>query len=353
MVNARFLTQPITGVQRFAIEISKELKKIGENIIFVSPYNIIDKELANELDTKIIGNRTGHSWEKIDLLLFLHQNNKPFLVNLCNSSPLLYFNQILTLHDMAVFENPSWFSRTFRILYKIMIPIIAKTSRRIITVSEFSKKEIIKYLGISATNIDVIHNGVTECICKQEFYNPQFGNYILCVGSIEPRKNLLNLIKAFKQAIVPKDYKLVIVGGKNKLFRLDNLQIPFNDSLIERIKFTGYVNDEQLSYLYKNAQVFIYPSLYEGFGIPPLEAMLHSCPTIVSNISSLPEICGSASLYVNPIDANDIASKLSQLVQNRNSLKENLIENGKRQVAKYSWEKSALKLYTIIQTQLS
>lgn len=352
-VNARFLTQPITGVQRFAIEICKELQRIDRNILFVTPSNILHKEIAKLLNASIIGFNEGHVWEKIDLPIYLKSHGSPLLVNLCNTSPLFYVNQITTIHDMAVFECPNWFSKKFRILYKFSYPYIVKNSKKVITVSHFSKKEIIKYLSVNADQIEVIYNSInhfTEPFILDE-NTIKNNKYILCVGSVEPRKNLISVIKAF-QKLTFLSYKLIIVGGKNKLFNSLNLGEIIDPANLDRIVFTGYLSDVELIQLYKNASIFLYPSLYEGFGIPPLEAMLYGCPTIVSNKASLPEVCGNASLYVDPLDIRDIASKLTTLIENKGGIREGLIQKGRIQSAKYSWEKSAQQLHAIIQRYL-
>lgn len=353
IINARFLTQAVTGVQRFAVEICRELKKIDSDIIFLSPSNISNVELAEEFSAKIIGKKTGHYWEKVELPFYLNKYyNGALLVNLCNSAPIFYKKQIITLHDVAVYKNSQWFSKSFELLYKIMTPLIVKTALKVVTVSNYSKQEIIKYLGISPAKIEVVGNSVSHLKITdfQNQSNP-YGNYILCVGSLEPRKNITNLIDAFLLSSIPKDYKLVIVGGKNKLFNTLKLDQRIDADDESRIVFTGYVTDEELSVLYGNAKVFFYPSLYEGFGIPPLEAMLHHCPVIVSNTSSLPEVCGDAALYVNPYDVSDMALQLTQLISDYEPIKTRLHNEADIQLSKYSWEKSAEKLYSIIQNQ--
>lgn len=347
-INARFLTQPVTGVQRFAIEMCKELVKNNLQIQLIAPNNIISKVLAKELGVKIIGSRTGHMWEKIDLPLYLLTQKSPLLINLCNTSPLFYKNQFVTIHDMAVFENPHWFSKKFSLFYKLMYPLMIFGSKKVLTVSNFSKQEILKYLNIDPSKVEVIYNSVDHFkINEKEIKLNIYGKYLLCVGSVEPRKNLLSVIKAF-QVLNLSDYKLVIVGGKNKLFNVLQLSEIISNEFHDKIIFTGYVSDEELSTLYINAVVFIYPSLYEGFGIPPLEAMKHGCVTMVSNSSSLPEICGNASFYINPTNNEEIVEKLKFLVENE-GLKTTLINQGYSQVLKYSWRKSAQNLLSIIE----
>ncbi|BEO70113.1 hypothetical protein SMQE32_09320 [Serratia marcescens] len=140
-INARFLTQDLTGVQRFAESISISLSKIRNDLVFVSPDNIKRKDVAEQLNVKVVGNHTGHYWEQIELPGFLKSNDNPLLVNLGNTSPVRYNNKISTLHDITYKKYPKSYSLKFRLLYDIIIPRVLKTSSALITVSDFSKKK--------------------------------------------------------------------------------------------------------------------------------------------------------------------------------------------------------------------
>ncbi len=343
-INARFLTQKITGTQRFAIEISKRIIKYltSTQIEFLAPRNIINRKLAKSFNPKLFGIFKGHLWEQIDLPIYLRNTNDSLLLNLTNTGPLFYRNQIITIHDLAFLRYPQWFSKAFYSYYKFLIPKIAKNSKKIITVSEFSKKELITLLDIPEEKIEVVYNGVSELFK----YNPnqRKENFILAVSSLDPRKNFKRLILAFKELNL-QDYKLVIVGSENKIFR--NSEIKTLIKQIPNIEFTGYISDEKLIQLYQKATLFIYPSLYEGFGLPPLEAMACGTPVIVSNTASLPEICGSAAYYVNPYDKNDIAKGIKTLLENKR-LQKDLVQKGLQHVKKFNWDKSAIKITNII-----
>ena len=304
-------------------------------MIFVAPYDIIDTVLANELNVTIVGTNKGVVWEQIDLPRYLAKNDSPLLINLANVAPLFYSNQIVTIHDLAFKVNPFWFSKKFVWFYNFLIPRIAKKARGVFTVSNFSKQEIIKYLHINEEKISVIYNSITDFPAEENKGN-KYGNYLLAVGSIDKRKNISGIIAAFDH-LKNKKIKLLVAGDYNPIFKNKD-----NDGLKNhsQIKFLGRVDDVELRNLYQNAMLFIYPSLYEGFGIPPLEAMSYNCPTIVSDIGSLKEVCGDASLYIDPNSAEDIAEKIEVLV-NDAALRNTLIEKGKLNIKKYSWEKSA------------
>jgi len=342
LVNSRFLTQKITGTQRYAIEISKQLSRLLK-CIFLVPRDILHKELASSLQVKTIGRLTGHLWEQIELPAYIKKQKNPLLINLINTAPLLLKNQIVTIHDLAFLRYPKWFSKRFYYFYRFLIPRIVVTSKKIITVSEFSKKEIVSILEVPEEKVDVIYNAVSE----KFKYNPSIRkqNYILTVSSLDPRKNLRNLILAFKKANLKK-YKLIIIGSKNKVFA--DVKIKTLIKEVSNVEFTGYVSDEKLIKLYQQAKLFVYPSLYEGFGIPPLEAMACGTPAVVSNVTSLPEIYGDAAYYVNPYDVNDIARGIYTVLKDEN-LQMELIRRGLERVKLFSWENSAKKLLRIVE----
>ncbi len=342
VVNARFLTQKITGTQRFAIEISKRLKKLLPSVKFVAPHNILHKDLAEELETNVIGNTTSHLWEQITLPRYLKAAGNPILINLVNTAPLFYKKQIVTIHDLAFLRNPKWFSKTFYLYYRFLIPKIVKNSQKILTVSYFSKNEIMELLHIPQTKIEVIYNAVDV---KFHFNpNAKKKKYILTVSSIDPRKNLKNLILAYKK-LSPKDYKLIIAGSKNKIFNNTDFREAING--VPGIEFTGHVNDKKLVKLYQEATLFVFPSLYEGFGLPPLEAMACGTPVIVSKTASLPEVCGDAAYYVDPHDPDNIAKGIKDVLYNK-ELQNQLIAKGFARVKMFEWKNSVEKLLKII-----
>ncbi|MBA65644.1 MAG: glycosyl transferase family 1 [Candidatus Marinimicrobia bacterium] len=339
VINARFLTQRITGVQRYAIEISKELLKLNKNISVISPKNIIQHDIAKKLNVKCIGKLKGHLWEQITLPIYLNKKNNPILLNFCNTAPLFYKNKIITLHDIAFKIYPENFSFLFQKYYNFIIPKLLLSSKQIFTVSEFSKNEILRHYNF-VKDVKVIYNACNENFKPKKKTNQK--KYILAVSSITKQKNFRSLIDAFK-LIENKNINLYIVGKINK--NLIDEQLPTD--MEKNIQFFEDINDFELINLYSNAEALIHPSYYEGFGIPPIEAMACGCPTIVSNKSSLPEICGDASLYIDPIDINDIQKKINFIINDKNAAND-LIIKGFKQVNKYSWEYSATKMLKII-----
>lgn len=222
----------------------------------------------------------------------------------------------------------------------------------IITGSYFTKEEIIQRVKCSPDKISVIYHGINHTIFHpngQKKFDGQ--KYILAVGSIEPRKNLKNLLLAYTQfeEAFKARYHLYLVGDKG----WNNDEII---SLIEGMKCwvhpTGFVNDEKLAEYYRNASIFVYPSFYEGFGIPPLEAMACGTAVVISNTSTLPEVCSDAALYCNPHDVNDIKEKI-EVVLSDEALRKELISRGLEHAKKFSWEKSAKEHLEIFQKVLA
>ena len=347
VINARFLTQPITGTQRFAIELCRALKPLLPDVVLWSPDNIMHKDIAEELDVQVVGRiRKGVVWEQVELPLLLHKQGNPLLVNLCNLAPLVYANNVVSILDLSFHLHPEWFSKKFSMLYNGLVPRTAAKARRVITISENSKNDIATHFHVPPANIDIIYPSVSDVFLNPPASRPAnpYGDYILAVSSIDPRKNFGGLIQAFKAGDFGQT-KILIVGSEHKVFADNQLkELIQGDS---RIIFTGYVTDEDLVGLYQHARVFAYPSFFEGFGIPPLEAMACGCPTLVANTTSLPEVCGEASVYVDPYNIDSIRAGLCTIL-NDNALRDKLIQKGYEQLTRFSWQRSAQDLARII-----
>lgn len=360
VVNARFLTQKVTGTQRFASNISRELKRLQPETVFLAPPAIDNQQLADELGVKIIGARTYRIyqklnlpanllWEQINLPLYLYRVNKPCLLNLVNMAPYLYKNNIITIHDLAFKLYPECFSSKFAALYNFFIPRLAKRARQIITVSQHSKSDICKYLNVSPDKITIVYNAVNMEPVSDSL-PPYPWPYILAVGALEPRKNISRLINAFNK--LPDDSLHLVIVGKSEPKVFSNSHGSKMEMCMQavnkksKIIFTGYLEDHKLTILYKHAICFCYPSLYEGFGLPPLEAQTQGCPVIVSDRASLPEVFGDSALYCNPEDINDIAEKLQTMVGDK-KLRAKLKLLGGVNCQRFDWRESAEKVYAL------
>ncbi|NMC29332.1 MAG: glycosyltransferase family 4 protein [Pelolinea sp.] len=352
--NGRFLTQYQTGVQRFAVELLNELNQFIEIhelpdyqfTCLVPPGNIESIHRWGNIQIKICGKLKGNLWEQLALPFYARNG---LLIDLCNIGPICHFNQIIVIHDASVFAIPKSYSRIFRLKYKFVYFFLSRIAKKIITVSQFSKKEISRFLQIPQEKIMVISEGCDhilriekdDAILKKISYNQD--PYFLAVGSNSIHKNLNIVVQAILQ-LKNNLPKLVIVGGDyTKVFR--NVDQIKN----EKILYLGYVTDEQLRSLYEHATAFIFPSLYEGFGLPPLEALACGCPAICSNRAAIPEICGDAVLYFNPQNIQEIKTQIDILLTNK-SLQTQLRKKGKEYAMQFTWHKTA---EMFIQTILS
>jgi glycosyltransferase involved in cell wall biosynthesis len=345
-VNGRFLTQRITGVQRFAREMTQASTENGfwnrADTSFVAPQ---DDALSSEfsgLSIRHTGCFKGHVWEQVDLPRVV---DDALLINLCNTGPVLKRRQIVVLHDAAVAVLPQNFTPAFRAWYQTMIRLYGRHAQIIGTVSCFSAGEITKYFGIPSGKIEIIPESGEHILREaaddslHRKFDLETDGYFLAVSSRTQNKNFEGIIKAVAQ-LPPLPFKFVIVGGSDaKVFSA----APMNGTGAVEV---GYASDAQLRALYERAACFVYPSFYEGFGLPPLEAMSCGCPVLVANGSSLPEICGAGATYCDPYDPGDIAKKLSLLLGSQAARNEARAA-GLARAKEWTWEKAARHLHEI------
>ncbi|HOY31100.1 MAG TPA: glycosyltransferase family 1 protein [Bacteroidales bacterium] len=335
-INGHFLTQKMTGIQRFSYELCKALTAGGAEVILLAPRKI-RKEY--QLKCRIIkfGLFSGVLWEQIEFPLYLLTRKKPLLVNFGSPGPLFYKNRIVTVHDITFYFHPEWFSKVYGTYYRLITPVFTRLSKKVITVSEFSKTEIQRWLSIPDEKFVIIHNAVSGTLTNNLSAKAlQKGRYILTVASLDPRKNLDTLVKAYENSGIAKDTKLVLAGRSSPLFNMKMSEEILANSV-------GYVPDNELASLYKNAMAFVYPSLYEGFGIPPLEAMSLGCPVVLSDIPVFREIFGDAACYVDPLSTDSISAGIVKVLSD-DAYRKELIRRGYQKALQYSWEKSAQKL---------
>ncbi|HAT4917687.1 TPA: glycosyltransferase family 4 protein [Serratia marcescens] len=346
-INARFLTQDMTGVQRFAEQISRSLNGIRNDIVFLVPDEKFKIEIDPSFEIKVIGKKHGHLWEQIDLPKYLKSIGSPPLLNLCSTAPLFYRNQIVTHHDITYKRYPESFSRQFRYIYNLIIPIMLKNSRKIITVSEFSKGEIAKAFNVEKEKISVVYNASSANFKSIDSGKQE--KYLLAVSSPNYHKNFHGMLKAFAMLDDKIEIKLKIIGRSADNF---NKQMYANaENTNSNIEFLGRVDDLELVKLYQNATAFVFPSFYEGFGIPPLEAQSCGCPVIASSSASIPEVLGTSALYFDPYKIDEIAKAMETIIGN-DTVREELIRLGFENTRRFSWEKSAQAVNKIISQYL-
>jgi glycosyltransferase involved in cell wall biosynthesis len=275
--------------------------------------------------------------------------------------PIRARKRLVTIHDVFHLAFLNMLTLQQKAYARLMFNASARLSHKIITDSEFSKSEIIRYTGIDAGKLRVVPCGIDKKTFKliedkeslqhiKLSYNlPE--QFILFVGNLKPHKNLTTLLKAFDILINEKavDCGLVIVGKKEGFISGDSdihKMIENSRSLRERVTLTGYIADKDVPVIYNLASVFVLPSLYEGFGLPPLEAMACGCPAIVSDIASIREVCGDAAYYVDPYDADHMAQGIYEVLSDE-TLRQYLKQKGAERSKLFSWEDSGGKLTNI------
>jgi glycosyltransferase involved in cell wall biosynthesis len=339
------------GIGTYLKELISNLKNLDFKIFLIVTSKLLkeEKELLKDFEI-IILNANIYSIKE-QLLL-------PFKIPKCDLFFSPHFNipifwirakkRVVTIHDvyhLAFFSKLSFFEKIYA---KFVIGKAIKLSDKIITVSNFSKDEILKYTKAERSNICVIYNGINFNFfreiddlnliknIKEKYDLPS--NYFLFVGNLKPHKNLLNLIKAFEDFVKENPtYYLVVVGKNNNLKNSFDIHkaIENNENLQSKIKIIGNATNQELLILYQLAKALVFPSYYEGFGYPPLEAMAMSCPVIASNTASIPEICKDGAVYIDPYEYKTIFLAMQNITKDEN-LKKELIIKGKETVKSYT-----------------
>ena len=344
-INGRFLTQPMTGVERYAYSICMALADSGRPFTVVCPKGPVLKEYdVSSLNIIHYGFGGSHFWEQCILPWFFVGKKDYQLLSLMGLGTILIRHKIMTIHDLSFFRFPSWFSRKYYWYYRFMTPLAARTSSHILTVSEFSKSEILHfYPFISDDKVSVVYNAINSKLFKKDNSVPAAKErFVLTVSSIDPRKNFARLLEAFNGI---KDVKLYIVGNYNRVFQKQ-------DGLLQDradVRFLGRASDRELLELYNQADCFVMPSLYEGFGLPPLEAMACGCPVLVSDIPVEREICADAASYFNPHSVEDIRRAICEQLECDDSTRNEQIGRGLVNVGRFSWLRSGTKIVEIVE----
>jgi glycosyltransferase involved in cell wall biosynthesis len=333
-VNGRFLGQRITGVQRQA--------RFSFSVL--TPPGTTSSLSLSTISVRQVGSLHGQLWEQLELA---RHAAGAMLLNLCNTAPLASRNMVATIHDASVYAVPEAYSTLFRSWYRFMFPRLGRRARQIVTVSEFSKRELERYTGVSSAGITVI-SGSGEHILAQpadprivERLSLRPRAYVVAVGSHSAHKNLRGIAEAARQ-LGTQGIDTVIAGGINT-------EVFSSRSAAEHthLRLAGYVSDAELRALYEHAGCLVYPSFYEGFGLPPLEAMSCCCPVVAARAASLPEVCGDAAVYCDPSDPSDIARTVQRVVSD-SALQEDLCRRGAERARRFSWSGAAKSMLNLL-----
>jgi glycosyltransferase involved in cell wall biosynthesis len=352
-INGRFLTQRVTGVQRYAREILSELDALlGDDAVaaraswrLVAPRGTPFPALTHVRCTHR-GRLSGHAWEQLELPWIAHDG---FLASFAPTGPCFKNNQVITVHDASVYRVPEAFSWQFRTWYRTVVGKVVRRSPRTMVVSRFAAREAQQWFGARPGRLDVVCEGWQHMLRFQaddsvlHEHGLARGRYVLAVSSPTPSKNFARIVDAVARlADVP--VRFVIAGAADsRVFSRG----PACEG--ERIACVGYVTDAQLRSLYEHAMCFVFPSKYEGFGIPALEAMGLGCPVVASAIEAVREVCGDAARYFDPSDGAELARIIRELSGSAEEL-ERLRERGRARAAAFSWREAARRSVEAILT---
>ena len=346
-INGRFLSQSLTGVQRYAAEMVKAMDRMlasGEaprplleaDWQLLAPPNATAAIDLKYIKTRKVGRQTGHAWDQVDLARAAWGGR---LISLANSGPVVHRNQLVVIHDAQVFRRPDFFSRSYLTLHRTLGYLLARRAS-IATVSDFSRRELADALRLTPAAIPVFSNSAEHFAATV----PDFGvierlglvphRFFLSVGSMTKNKNISLAIQAAKQLGRP-DIPLVVVGGdNNKVFSGGPTAGDAG------VVLAGRLTDHEIAALYSRATAFVFPSLYEGFGVPPLEAMLFGCPVITTTADAVRETCGDAAAYFDPLNAGELRQRMLERIA-AGTISDDERRRQQLRLETYSWSKSA------------
>ncbi|HEX3709900.1 MAG TPA: glycosyltransferase family 1 protein [Pseudolabrys sp.] len=339
-INGRFLTQQASGVQRFAAETIKAIDALLDGdyaalkgrVELLAPRGARNFPLRN-IPMRRVGFFSGYLWEQLEFPL---RARGALLLNLCMLGPLATRRQIVVVHDATVPALPENFSPRFRAAYNFLIPRLCQRAAMVATVSEFSRREIGKWYGGNVATMPVCFEGGDHITAVQaddrliERLGLKGRKFFLGVGVDSVNKNIKAVVSAFRKANIP-DAMLVLTGAKDaRVFGAVDL------TQSDGVRVVGFISDGELRALYEHAQALVFPSLYEGFGLPPLEAMTAGCPVIISEQPALAEVCDDAALHCRADDAEQIAQHMRALAADP-GLRARLSTAGRARAKRFTW----------------
>lgn len=338
-VNARFVTRPFTGVQRYSYEVSLRLR----SGTLLAPRRAL-KEYGGLQDRVVVAGArlNGHPWEQIALPWAIPQSAPLFSPAGCG--PMAHPNQVLTIHDLGPIDTPESYSRGFALWYSQLVPALARKTRKIITVSEFCRRRIVESFRVPESKVIVAGEAASAIFFRRsdgevERIKERFqirSPYFLAVGAISPRKNLARLLTAWSRIRGHLDGAILVIVGKEGLRFASSSQL---NTPPEGVMHLPTVDDAELAGLYSGARGLLYPSLYEGFGLPILEAMASGCPVLTSNCTAMPEAAGDAAILVDPLTVESIADGIRLLATEDRA--RSLVRKGLEHSRGFSWERTA------------
>lgn len=345
-VDLTSLADNFSGIERFALSITKELIKNTEHHWILLFKNSVHKEFGEELDNvekRVIngGNKLIFNQLILPIKLLGIKADRYFFPAF--PAPFFFFNKnaFNTIHDLSCWDCPGSNKKYMIWYFKIMYWKASLCNKKIITVSEFSKGRICKILRVKPENVFVVYNGISDQFnnseltdeekkrVKEKYSLPK--DYVLCLSTLEPRKNLRLLLDAYSSLFHEGITDEIVLAGR-KGWKMEDFLKGYPEEFQQHVHFTGFVDDEDLPAIYKLAKVFVFPSLYEGFGIPPLEALACGTPVISSDAASMPEILGHNVTYFNSKDIKSLMARIKNIYCDKYKNKCDI------HISKYNWK---------------
>jgi glycosyltransferase involved in cell wall biosynthesis len=344
-INGKFFGQRVTGTQRYARELLHQFDRLLSNennpriaIEILVPKSVQSMPHYTNLQVRTVGAMSGTRWEQIELPRYCRGE---ILFTLSGGAPILHSRNVATIHDAAVVAAPEGYSLAYRVWHGNVCRRMAHQAEHIFTNSNFSKSEITKWYGGSPEKISVTHLG-SDHFSRLEADASALnrlgisGKYVLAVSSHNPNKNFHRVVQALGH-LNQGDMKLVIAGAHDRRVYGTSARLP------DGVHSVGYVSDEELKALYENAGCFVFASLYEGFGLPPLEAMASGCQVVASRAGSLPELFNGVAFFCDPYDPEDIAATIQRAFKSPAAA-----GDLKAFARQFSWEKCARETLEVL-----
>ena len=347
LINGRFLEQPLGGVQRYAREMLAALDRVlgigarrHERWCLLTTGNERDCPSLQFIEKREVRSRLrGHIWEQVVLGRYARSGA---LVGFGGSGPLLHPRQLVVIHDASVFRHPEFYSRRYALWHRTIARALSARAR-IATVSQFSRNELADVLKLDTGRVPVFYNGsehaarVTPSFEAVDRLGVRERPYFVALGNLTINKNIAVALEATERL---PNVLLVVVGSANQRVFANVL----GEQASDRVMFTGRLDDAEVRGLLSNATALLFPSLYEGFGIPPLEAMVNGCPVIASDIPPVREVCGDAASYFDPHNPEQLAAAMKAVLSESYSVRKQRVRRGAQRAAMFSWEDSARQL---------
>ena len=365
------LAEPRTGVGHYTLELARALALIAPSDRFelVSPAPFSSSALeeinqANLSNLRAVHLKTswirGHWWA-VGLPLYVTKARFDLFHGTNFEVPFWNRRSVVTIHDLSALLHRENHRDSLARRARLRLPIVAKLARKIITPTESVKREVCEHLRVKANKVIAIPSAARQSfrpVPSEQTVETRKrlaieDDFLLFVGTLEPRKNLLTLLKAFDQIVRQTSLRpqLVIAGGEGWLMD-ETFSFIKHSGIGDRLRLTGYLGDAELRALYSSCRIFVYPSLYEGFGLPPLEAMACGAPVIAGRVAALQEVLGSAARLFDPLNVEALAGSIVELMENDEE-RRRLASNGPKHAAKFSWAETARRTLNVYRDVMS